>query len=420
MLKYYEHFDSTIEEEIELGEKPIEIVFAKKREDCQCIYLCKKEERNYLKLSYFIGVDHIPNTNHTIYVEPKLNKDSNQTNYLEMLFSALKHPEVSEYTDELFEIKWDQPYIEIEQNQDHLTPLLVVQFLRIVQRIVRKGLKKSYYKVEQNLNSRVKGKILIGQTIKQNQLKNKQLYTYCSFDEFGINNLENRLLKKALVFVQRYMPTLKISQSEKYTNEMLSYIMPAFESVSEDVSLHDIKHAKYNAFYKEYKQGIFLARLILKKFGYNISNTEKTAISTPPFWIDMSKLFELYVLGLLKDKFGSEVIYHFTTNYQELDYLIKNETQSWVIDAKYKPIYQTGGYDIENIRQISAYARLKKVYEKLSLPKTTLIDCLIIYPEALTGFNKFEFNFDKKEKISEFVGFYKIGVELPTIKQKQT
>ena len=151
MLKYYEHFDSTIEEEIELGEKPIEIVFAKKREDCQCIYLCKKEERNYLKLSYFIGVDHIPNTNHTIYVEPKLNKDSNQTNYLEMLFSALKHPEVSEYTDELFEIKWDQPYIEIEQNQDHLTPLLVVQFLRIVQRLVRKGLKNHIIKLNKTL-----------------------------------------------------------------------------------------------------------------------------------------------------------------------------------------------------------------------------------------------------------------------------
>ena len=82
-----------------------------------------------------------------------------------MLFSCLKHPEVAQNTEGLFEIKFENPFIEIEQKQDLLTPLLVVQFLQVVKSIVRKGLKKSYYKVERNLNARVKGKVLVAENV---------------------------------------------------------------------------------------------------------------------------------------------------------------------------------------------------------------------------------------------------------------
>jgi 5-methylcytosine-specific restriction enzyme subunit McrC len=158
----------------------------------EVLFYTKIESYYHISLSYFIGVDWI-DKNQAIYIEPKLNKDVSQTNDLQMLFSALKHPEIAQYTDDLVEIKWEGKQIEITQQQDLLTPLLVVQFLQVVQQIVRKGLKKSYYKVEQNLYSKVKGKILVGQTIKQNLLKNKPLNTFCTYDEFGVNILENRL-----------------------------------------------------------------------------------------------------------------------------------------------------------------------------------------------------------------------------------
>lgn len=160
-----------------------------------------------LQMSYFIGVDWIVTDKEAIYVEPKINEGSKQTNYLQMLFSALKHIDVG-HTKELFEINFDAPSIEIEQKQDLLTPLLVVQFLGIVRKIVKKGLKKSYYKVEKNLTAKTKGKILVNQTIKKNIVKNDVLKTYCSYEEFGFNGLENRLLKKTLFFVQRYLSTI--------------------------------------------------------------------------------------------------------------------------------------------------------------------------------------------------------------------
>lgn len=389
--------------------------------DCFRIYSDAANKKHAISNSYFIGVDWIIEKEKAIYVEPKLNKDSvEQTDYLKMLFSALKHPEVAKHTDDLFEIKWEKTPIAITQEQDLLTPLLVVQYLRLVKEIVRKGVKKSYYKVENNLYAKVKGKVLVSQTIKQNLVKNKPLHTYCSYDEFGLNSLENRLLKKALVFVQRYLPTIKNLQNEKYTTEIFNYINPAFEFVSDEVNLHDVKHTKTNVFYKEYEEAIKLAKLILKRFGYNISNTQQKTIKTPPFWIDMSKLFELYVLGLLKDTYGSHTLYggkEAKLNFGLPDYLIIKEGEKCILDAKYKLLYNTdSNYDSDNIRQLSGYARDKKTFSKLGIKENEIIDCIIIYP--LKNSNPhldFKIDLKSSEDVGSFVQFKKFGVPIPTI-----
>lgn len=389
--------------------------------DCFRIFSDIENKQHAIANTYFIGIDWIVEKEHAIYVEPKLNKGGHQTNYLAMLFSALKHPEVSKYSDDLFEIKWDSPQIEITQQKDLLTPLLVVQFLKIVKEIVRKGLKKSYYKVENNLYSKVKGKVLVSQTIKKNLLKNKPLNTYCSYDEFGLNGLENRLLKKALIFVQRYLPTIKNIHSEKYSNEMFNYINPAFEFVSADVELNDVKHSKTNAFYKEYEEALRLAKLILKRFGYNISNTTEKTIQTPPFWIDMSKLFELYVLGLLRDAYPQQILYganEANLNYGLPDYLYTEPNSQCILDAKYKLIYNDEEYDIADIRQLSGYARDEQVFEKLNVTRGSIIDCIIIYPfwnSSIKPNEEVKINLSNAEPIKHFVKFKSIGVALPQI-----
>lgn len=391
----------------------------KRNEKLDCFRISSDVENAQQSItnSYFIGVDWIIEKQHAIYVQPKLNNDSRETNYLNMLFSALKHSEVAAYTEDLYEIKWDKEQIEITQQQDLLTPLMVVQYLRIVKEIVRKGLKKSYYKVESNLYAKVKGKVLVSQTIKKNLFNNKPLNTYCSYEEFGLNSLENRLLKKALVFIQRYLPNIKNLKAEEYTSEVFNYINPAFEFVSEEVNLNDIKYTKTNIFYKEYEEAIRLAKLILKRFGYNISNTEQQKIKTPPFWIDMSKLFELYVLGLLKDQFKNKIVYHPVYNSQELDYLLLEPPM--VVDAKYKPKYQDSE-NMDDARQLSGYARLKEVYKRLDFPQDKVIDCLVIYPDQDSN-NKDLSAFDTlikdpKSESKQYVRFFKIGVELPLVK----
>ena len=420
LLSHHEHFKGKIEITLPItGPDIYSCDFFKRKGEQNCFTITRKEQNHDLQLSYFVGVDWVTENETALFVEPKLNKEDNQTDYLGMLFSAMKHPEVAKHTHELFEIKFDAPYIEISQQQDLLTPLLIVQFLRLIKDIVRKGLKKSYNIVQHNLNARVKGKVLLGQTIKQNVVKNKQLHTFCTYEEFGVNGLENRLVKKTLIFIQRYLPSLNIPGSKKFTQELLDYIMPAFAAVDGDVNVQEIKHSKTNVFYKEYTEAITIAKLILKRFGYNISNIEQQKkVKTPPFWIDMSKLFELYVLGILKDRFPSvsTISYQFGNRGSKLDFLLNSEEYKMVVDAKYKTKYNSG-VDHWDIRQVSGYARLKKVYETLNIMDKRLIDCLIIYPDQIDGFETLPLDLTEAE-IDEYFGMYKVGIKLPTVGSK--
>ena len=369
-----------------------------------------------LTTGYFVGVDWIVEEQSALYVAPKLNTKSKETDYIKMLFSCLSNPEVSKDIRDLFVVKWDKPSIQIEQKQDLLTPFLVVEFLSILKTIVRKGLKKSYYRVERNLNSRIKGKVMVSNTIKKNLLQNKPLKTFCSYEEFGVNNHENRLLNMALVFVKKYLPGYHKILDHNTLQDTFNYITPSFSMVSEEVNVNEIKQIKTSALYKEYEPALHLARLILKRFGYNISNTTKDLIQTPPFWIDMSKLFELYVLGLLKERFHHNVQFQYKVGQgNELDYILKSNDYKMVIDAKYIPIWKNS-VNHKNIRQVSGYCRLEKVYTYLfeDSDYNKVPDGLIIYPDkdGVEDFNEINL---KQHKIDQYFGFYKIGVKLPNI-----
>ena len=87
-----------------------------------------------------------------------------------------------------------------------------------------------------------------------------------------------------------------------------------------------------------------------------------------------------------------------------------------IIDAKYKPIYEDSRV-IDDIRQVSGYARLTEVYKKLGLENSNeLIDCLIIYPslDEDTNFNL------KDKKIDGYKNIYKLSVSIPFINKKTT
>jgi 5-methylcytosine-specific restriction enzyme subunit McrC len=426
IIKYSEHKNDllTQEESALLLGNYYTFIFPKKRGDMPSYTIIKQTDGSYkLEATYFIGLDWLDKPNTAIYIEPKLNikneqevEKSYEIDFIKMLFSSLRHPEISKEIKELFFVKWDETPIEIEQKQDLLTPFLVVEFLSILKVIVRKGLKKSYYKIEQNLNSKVKGKVVVGKTIKQNLMKNKSLFTYCSFEEFGLNNKENRLLKKTLVFVKRYLPNYIQSSKSIELQNTFNYISPAFETVSDEIELNEIKQSHTNALYKEYEEAIRIAKLILQRFGYNISNTNQKVIKTPPFWIDMSKLFELYALGILRDKFYNDVIYQFIADgSNELDFVLNTKEYQMVIDAKYRSRYIYGKHE-EDIRQVSGYARLKSVYKELNKIQGDIIDCLIIYPDQVNGLEKIENTNLKGTEIRQYFDVYKIGIKLPVIK----
>lgn len=404
-----------------------DIFFQDNEKNERCVQVVYGRESLSLKMSYFIGADWLVKNQQAIYVAPKINKGLQEIDYLGMLQSCLTHGDIAKNTKDLYHIKLNEPFIEIDQQMDLLTPLLIMQFLQTLKILVKKGLKQSYYKVERNLNSRVKGKVLIAQNIKKNIVRNKVTNTFCSYEEFGFDGIENRVLKHTLSFVRRYL-----SQYPEYLGSMrylIDYCTPAFRSVSDEVNLHELKAVKRNSFYKEYQEALKLSKIILKRFGYHISEIDNSSveqISVPPFWIDMSKLFELYVLGLLKDKYGDKIIFQAKGSYGNPDYLLIDDMQPLIIDAKYRPTYQQDknlSYIIEDIRQISGYARDVGILDKLGYhtveeQSSSVVSCVVIYTDQNMQ-NALPDSLTTGTSIKEFTKFYKVPIAVPILK-KQT
>ena len=377
-----------------------------------------------LQAGYYIGVLWLVKHHKFVYIEPKMNKKQivegspaqeewAEIDYLKMLLSITGLDPKD--TQDLIKIYWDEPPITIEQQKDTLTPFLMVQFLLLLKRIVRKGLKKSYYTVEENLNSRIKGKIQLGKHLKQNVFKNKLTAHVCRYQEFGMDSLENRFFKKVLQFIISFKNTHPnyFAGNDKSICELITYCSPHFELISEEINIENLKKLTTNTFFKEYEEAIRIGKHILKRFSYNITETTQQKVTIPPFWIDMPKLFELYVYKKLQEQFGGreEVLYHFIADYTELDFLLDTPEYKMVIDAKYKPIYEDSRV-IDDIRQVSGYARLEAVYNEFKIEENKLIDCLIIYPSLEE--NK-ELNFKKLDTIKNYAKIYKQGISIPLI-----
>ena len=374
------------------------------------------EQEVYLQAGYYVGILWLIKQQKYVYIAPKMNyrEDGVEIDFLKMLLDIYTADIEVKHTQDLIKIYWKEPQITIEQQKDFLTPFLIVQFLQLLKHIVRKGLKKSYYKEEENLCSRIKGKIQIGKHLKQNIFKNKRTSHVCQYQVFGVDSIENRFLKKVLQFVISFKNphSTLFAGNEAAIDELITYCTPHFELISEEFNVESLKNITINPFFKEYKEAIEIGKHILKRFSYNITETTQQKVAIPPFWIDMPKLFELYVYKRLQEQFGREAVtYHLTADYTELDFLLNTPDYKMVIDAKYKTIYEDSRV-IDDIRQVSGYARLEKVYKKLKIEEDRLIDCLIIYP---TLEQNADFNITDKKEIPEYKGIYKLSISVPLV-----
>ncbi len=143
------------------------------------------------------------------------------------------------------------------------------------------------------------------------------------------------------------------------------------------------------------------------------------------------KLFELYVFKKLREVFPAfgEVKYHIgVVQNQKLDFLIKsNDGENiYVVDTKYKPKYDDHMISVDDIRQLSGYARMKSVYNRLGYNEfNQLLKCLVIYThqDCDEELKKAHFDNNSEEDVKKlrpekaYAEFYKLGIRLPEILQ---
>ncbi len=355
--------------------------------------------------SYYIGASWLTK-DRAIVVTPKSIKDDDlETDFIEIYMQALKFLPSAEYFSKFYGIDFEQPQIETDSLTEQLTPLLIIHYISCLQKITEHGLKKGYVIREENLHSKVKGRILIQKNLQKNTFTQRHDRVFCRFQEYTVDIPENRLLKKALQFSAGYFDkliSLNYHEELGQIKQKINSITTAFTQVSENIEVYEIKNFRKNKLFNEYSEAIRIAKMILRFFDYSISKTSLTPATVPPFWIDMSRLFEVYVYSKLHEAYGNVIKFQVPGRLGSVADFIKTD-EKLIIDAKYKTKYQkTNSAILSDIRELSGYSRDNRILRAMGVKKTSLqenepiIPCIIIYPE----YQEFEIDklMDEEEK----------------------
>ena len=367
--------------------------------------------------SYYIGLSEI-NGQH-IQVLPKLEN----LDFMSLFSFALLYQPSSEYFSSCYDINWEKEIYASTELYNILTPLLVMQYLNILDKLVGKGLKRDYITIEENLHSKIRGKLKPIANWRKNEIKKKEDYFFCQYQVFSANIPVNRLLKKALDISILLLGNVR-SRSRNMTGlAFLSSkmkLIEAFKNIDSNVLLESIRNYKFDKLNMYYSEAIKLAKCIIRHQDNALTDGSGKK-KVPLFWIDMSRLYEVYVLGILQTHYPNNILFQVKGSYgTQCDYLHIGE--GIVLDAKYKLWYSS--YNgrrshvdsmVADIREISAYARderfLNLMNNNVSTPK-----CVIIHPDAeTTNLGAVLSDSVKNNKVEGYRDFYRLSIDLPRL-----
>ena len=395
-------------------------IIYKEHDEVKCPYLIEDINKSIHKdrllsdfkkvpsFSYFIGAFWLNDKNNkeehytkSVIIKPKIEN----IDFMQMFSKCFEYSSIIKDFDEIYNINFEKKPIEHKDNKliNDLDILIAFHFLRTLEVELHNGLKRNFIRREENLKSKIKGKIIFSKHINKNIIRGREDKIYCSYLNYDINCLENRILKRAL--------TICASKIQNIKNSLYFYCISFFNDVSDEISIGEINNIKLNPLYKRYKLLIELAIKIIKLKRYKDTCNENEA---PPFWIDMSLLFEKYVYALMLENIkDSKILYQnpYCHNKFKPDFIITGK-YNYIADTKYKEIYNNDNFDTENICQLSGYARVNDIIKEFSEDIQNYIpECLIIYPS--NSKTNDTINIDEKEPIKYLVRFYKLGIKLP-------
>ena len=407
------------------------------QKEATCVELSDPTEGVYnLKTGYWIGADWLAENSLAVRVNPKIDR----LDFPKMVSEIANQRDAAKHLSCIYHLKTDLPAIpHNRQKSDYLTPLLILHFLQLVEQLVRRHLKRGYVRVTQRLSASVRGRLLVGASVREHLRHQRIDRVWCSWQEFSLDCPENRILKKALLFSRRSLRRMRMHHT--HIEQQLSFCLAPFASVSDQADHRQRRTTtlRRHRLFPEYKEALKLADMILRLLSEDISRHQSPK-RTPPYWIDMALLFELYAYATLlqemqQKKDGRSLEYQYKCENPRY-YLDMLGTGKWleqklngveviVFDAKYKKEYQKEKpcmeYIIDDIQQLITYARhfgvLKKVQSNgdngkdADINKMDIVSppCVILY---LSEEGSFVWN---PEPIGQFYRFYKQAVPIPVI-----
>lgn len=165
-------------------------------------------------------------------------------------------------------------------------------FLDEVSLVVRRGLKSDYRRIEENVRF-YKGKMNFARQLTVNHVHKERFFV--TFDEYGIDCPENRILKKALL---KTLGSSTDAKNRKDARRLLDHFDGIAESHAVARDFAEIIDDRKNG---HYQKAMGWARLLLNDL--NVSNTTGTK-DAQSLLFSMDQLFESYVGHVIEHRLG--------------------------------------------------------------------------------------------------------------------
>ena len=221
------------------------------------------------------------------------------------------------------------------ESVNHPMEFLMIAFERLCQKLIRRGLYRSYVTYNDDV-SYMKGKLMIKQQI-LNTMKFNMKFN-CEYDEFTSNNIENQIILHTL---KKCKLITKQSELKTKIEKLIHQIDREIED--EVITLDDFKKIGFTSLNQNYQDPLVLAKLIIANIGmFNLREMKTKFII--PFFVHMPDMYEKF----LEKLFLAKQWYPLVTKRQ-------NPSHPWLKDGKQEKemrpdlVTYKGGLQNENI-----------------------------------------------------------------------
>ena len=318
--------------------------------------------------------------------------------------------EILEYVETFNENIFEN--LEIGNQDMPILEIFISNFIKEVEKIVKKGLVYSYINKSENILY-FKGKLDLPNHIKYNIIENK---FFMNFDEFSINSMENCLLKLAL-------EKIKNISSNMENIDKLHQLLIQFEDIETSGlnPVHLFKKILYNKKNEFYKKSLNLAKFfLLDESPYSIFFNDKKEVTGVFF--PMETIYESYVANKLKQLINEKYSDKFSIKIQDSSHFIfkncsfnkkqikENNNEVIILDTKWKILR----YEKENFNILKDdFIQLIKYIVSYSSKENPCCRAYFVHPATNTTKNENSFSFIDKilfENDSLKIGAYFIDL----------
>jgi len=271
---------------------------------------------------------------------------------------------------------------DIDNKEFPLLEIFIALFLNELDVLFKRGLRKNYIDVCEN-SFFIKGKIKVNENIRHN-LTHKER-TFIEYSEFTENIPENKILKKALLFLK--------DRTNNFSNaKRLRQALFNLEEIDNphniDYEFSKIHLSRLNS---HYQRPLDMAKIFLKGSSFipQAGNNNLVSLMFP-----LNRLFEDYVFNYFSEKYSKSPVkvkpQHSKYNLLEEpkrfnirpDIVIqhKYESKTAIIDAKWKLIDESNHQDKYNVAQSDLYQLY--AYGKKYQQSKKDVELFLIYPKT--------------------------------------